>query len=168
MKKLIWSISVFAGLFLLSNCADKDGKVYVEIPDANFRTYLLEKFDINRDGMISLAEAKRVKEIDCSGRNIKVLDGIEKFANLERLICKDNELSELELRYNRKLNWLVCTNNADKLTVYFGASSPLRNKNFTQPNDNATPDVSKFAHPFDVSKGIFDEDKTIFYISFKD
>jgi len=65
---------VLWAMILLSNCSGIDSKV----------------FDTNNDGMISVLKAKTVKEIDCSNRNIKDLTGIEKFENLERLICSNN------------------------------------------------------------------------------
>ena len=155
-------------MFLLFNCDNKDSKIIVEIPDPNFKAYLLENFDTNKDGNISLSEAKAVKEIDCSNRNIKDLTGIEKFENLESLNCNNNQLDELELRYNKKLNRLVCTNNVNPLFVYFAMSSPIRNKNFNRPKENAEPEPeSDIKIPIDVSKCIFDVDKTNFVVLFE-
>ena len=168
MKRVIWFISVLSLMFLLANCTDKDSKQFVEIPDANFKEYLLENFDTNQDGNISLSEAKVVLEINCSNRNIETLDGIEKFENLERLICNDNQLDELELRYNKKLSWLVCNNNKVPLTIYFGMSGSLLNKNFVIPKENETPEVAQLINPFDVSKGVFDLDETNFILCFND
>lgn len=166
MKKLNLFISILPVLFFLAACADEESKVFIEIPDVNFKAYLLENFDKNKDGLISLSEAKRVQAIDCSNKNISVLDGIEKFANLKKLNCSNNQLEELVLQYNKKLDWLVCTNNINPLTVYFASSGPLRNKNFIAPKDNLTPDPSKIVNPFDERRGIFDGGKTIFYICF--
>ena len=168
MKRVIWSISVLSLMFLLASCVDKDSKQFVEIPDANFKAYVLENFDTNKDGNISLSEAKAVIEINCANRNIEALDGIEKFENLERLICNDNQLDELELRYNKKLSWLVCNNNKVPLTIYFGMSGQLFNKNFIPPKANETPETTKLINPIDVSKGVFDVDKTNFILCFND
>ena len=168
MKRVIRSMSVLSLMFLLASCVNKDSKQFVEIPDANFKAYLLENFDADKDGYISLSEAKAVIEINCSNRNIEALDGIEKFENLERLVCNDNQLDELELRYNKKLNWLVCNNNIVPLTIYFGMSGSLLNKNFVLPNENETPEAAQLINPFDVSKGVFDLDKTNFVLCFND
>ena len=168
MKDLFVSISVLLAILLLSDCADKDSKLFFEIPDANFKTYLLENFDSNKDGKISLSEAKAVTEMDCSGRSIEALDGIEHFVSLEKLNCSSNQLEELELRYNKKIKWLVCTNNKVPLTIYFAKSSPLTNKNFVLPKENATPDAAQLVNPFDVTKGVFDEGKTDFVICLND
>ena len=175
MKKIILSLSVLSIMLLLSNCTIGKSKnkgvevldenAIVEIPDANFKAYLLESFDINKDGEISISEANAVVDIDCSNRNIKDLTGIQKFINLERLNCNNNLLEELELRYNKKLNRLVCTNNVEPLFVYFAFSSPIRNKNFNLPQANTDPEAD-IKNPIDVSKCIFDASKTNFVVVF--
>jgi len=170
MKKLILSTSVLLGIFLLTCCGNKDKQTkqdndkdnFVIVPDANFKAYLLENFDTDKDGKISLTEAAAVIEIDCSHRKIAALDGIEKFVNLERLICNDNKLDELELRYNKKINRLVCTNNLDILNIYFAKSSPLSKEGFEMPKDGAT------VNPVDESKVVFDNGRTNFILCFND
>jgi Leucine-rich repeat (LRR) protein len=169
MKKIILSLGVCSTLLLFSNCTDKDSKVILEIPDAKFKSYLLENFDKNADGNLSLSEAKTVKQINCSGMEIEVLDGIEKFANLESLDCSNNQLEELELRYNKKLNKLVCTGNKEPLTIYIGMSSPIRNPNIQKPKDNEPPQTINMAiKPIDAGKVTYDEDKTTIMIHFED
>jgi hypothetical protein len=155
-------------MILFSGCADKDGKVMIEIPDANFKSYLLENFDKNGDGNISLLEAKAITAINCSGMNIEKLDGIEKFANLESLDCSNNELEELEIRYNGKLNKLVCNGNKEPLTLYIGMKSPLRNPSAPTPKSNEPPQTSDMVYPLDASKVTYDRDKTNIYLSFVD
>ena len=174
MRNFFLCISVFTAALVLSDCTNKDSKnddskIFVEIPDLNFKAYLLENFDANQDGKISLEEAKAVIEIDCSNRKIEDLTGIEKFENLETLNCNNNLLDELDLRYNKKINRLVCTNNtnnADRMTVYFAKSSPLSNKNYVQPSDNNEPSAANFGNPVDVNKCIYDADKIKLVILF--
>ena len=172
MRNFFLCISVFTAALVLSDCTNKDSKnddskIFVEIPDPNFKAYLLEKFDANQDGKISLEEAKAVIEIDCSNRNIADLTGIEKFENLETLNCNNNRLEELDVRYNKKINRLVCTNNdADLLTIYFAKSSPLSNKNYVQPAVNSEPGSANFGNPVDVNKCIYDSGKTKLVILF--
>ena len=175
MKKFILTVSVLSAMFLLANCFGKAKKVnkvneaneaIVEIPDANFKSFLLENFDTNKDGNISLPEAKAVKKLDCSGKNIKSLDGIEKFENLEYLDCSNNQLNELELRYNKKIDRLICTKNNNPLSIYFVMSSPLTNKRMKRPADNVQPDVSKVEIPIDISKCTFDDGKTNFFMDY--
>jgi len=166
MRNFILKVNVCLAFLLITGCAGKDSKVFVKIPDANFKAYLLENFDQNKDGNISLKEAKAVKEIICSGKNIQQLNGIEKFVNLEKLDCRNNELEELELRFNKKLNRLLCTNNGNPLTIYIGMSSPLKLKSIQKPKDNEQPQVTNVTSPLDPTKSTYDKDKTIVYLSF--
>ena len=72
-------------------------KTYVTISDAKFLTYLLSKFDSDKDGGISDSEALAVKDIDCRNLGIASLSGIRCFINLETLNCSENELTSLAL-----------------------------------------------------------------------
>ncbi|MDR0699739.1 MAG: hypothetical protein LBG28_11060 [Tannerella sp.] len=164
MKKIILSLIVCSTVFPFSGCTDK----YVEISDANFKSYLLENFDKNGDGNISLSEAKAVKELNCSGMNIENLDGIEKFENLESLDCSNNNLEELEIRYNKKLDKLVCNGNKNPLTIYIGMKSSLRNPNVQKPKESETPQTANMIYPLDINKVTCDRDKVNIYLSFDD
>ena len=84
----------------------------VSIPDANFKTYILEKFDINNDKVISLGEAEKVYNIDISNSTIESVTGIEEFVNLESLDCSNSRISVLDITKNIKLTTLKCHNTA--------------------------------------------------------
>ncbi len=83
----------------------------IDIPDANFKAYLVENFDTDKDGEISLQEAEAVTEINCSKKNISSLEGIEYFTDLTGLWCGDNNLTSLNLQKNISLKSLGCSNN---------------------------------------------------------
>jgi Leucine-rich repeat (LRR) protein len=154
---------------MFSSCEDKDSKVIIEIPDAKFKTYLLENFDTNKDGNISLSEAKKIVEINCSGLGIEALDGIEKFSGLKSLDCSGNNLEDLEVRYNTKLEKLVCNNNTkDPFTIYVGMKSPLKNPVIKKPGKGEQPDASLAANILDPGKVTFDREKTRVYLSYDD
>ena len=56
------------------------------IPDETFYKYLLDNFDTNKDGKLSVEEANAVKEINFEGSwDNASLKGIEFFRNLETL-----------------------------------------------------------------------------------
>ncbi len=61
-------------------------------PDTNFRAYIAESFDINRDGELSEEECLAVQKIDVSGMRIKSLRGICRFIELRDLNASDNLL----------------------------------------------------------------------------
>ena len=72
--------------------------------------------------ILSDTEIAAVKKIDCKGRAITNLKGIEYFTALEYLYCYDNELTELDLRRNTKLKELNCSTN--RLTVLDLSQNP--------------------------------------------
>ncbi|MDR0682600.1 MAG: hypothetical protein LBG15_12270 [Dysgonamonadaceae bacterium] len=93
---------------------EQKGKVIIpgiEIADPAFKRYLLENFDADEDGEISTEEAETVSKIDCSGKEIESLGGIEYFVNLDTLICHSNALIKIDLDKNPLLSLLNCSNN---------------------------------------------------------
>lgn len=86
----------------------------VTIPDANFKTYLLNNaiINLNGDQEIQVSEATAfVGAIDCSGLNITDLTGIEAFTNIISLSCDNNMLTSIDLSNNLALTYLKCDNN---------------------------------------------------------
>ena len=90
-------------------------------PDKNFRD-VVKTFDTDDNNILSDNEIAAVKEIDCKGRAITNLKGIEYFTALEYLYCYDNELTELDLKRNTKLKELNCSTN--RLTVLDLSQNP--------------------------------------------
>ena len=90
-------------------------------PDKNFRD-VVKTFDTDDNNILSDTEIAAVKKIDCKGRAITNLKGIEYFTALEYLYCHDNELTELDLRRNTKLKELNCSTN--RLTVLDLSQNP--------------------------------------------
>lgn len=77
--------------------------VATEIKDIYFKQYCLSRFDNDRDGKISKEEALNVQEISSMPYEISTLEGIQYFANLEKLSCIAGNITSVDLRYNRKL-----------------------------------------------------------------
>lgn len=93
---------------------------YVNIPDENFRAYMVQNFDTNGNGRLDFEEAEAVKEIRVlvNDLNIKSLQGIEYCTNLERLYCNGSVidgvptgLSSLDVSHNTCLTYLYCGRN---------------------------------------------------------
>ena len=107
---------------------------YVNFPDANFRKYMLDNFDLNKNGKISLSEANTVTEIRVSTVDIETLNGIESLKFLESLIVSNEtgggygvgnadgstdfhgnnpqgKLKSLDLSNNKALYYLDCSYN---------------------------------------------------------
>lgn len=73
----------------------------IRIDDPAFNAFCLENFDTWDRGFVSEYEASMVTKMDCSGRGIKSLEGIEQFTALDTLICKENLLESLNLSRTR-------------------------------------------------------------------
>ena len=79
-------------------------------PDKNFRD-VVKTFDTDDNNILSDTEIAAVKKIDCKGRAITNLKGIQYFTALEYLYCSKNELTALDLRQNMELKELNCSTN---------------------------------------------------------
>jgi spore coat protein U-like protein len=87
----------------------------VNIPDANFNTYLVGNTAINTNGdtEIQCSEASAFSgQIDCGGLSISDLTGIEEFTSLTVLWCDNNSLINLDVTNNLALIDLRCHNNS--------------------------------------------------------
>jgi Leucine-rich repeat (LRR) protein len=83
----------------------------VNIPDANFKAYLVGNTTINTNGdsEIQVIEASSFNgAINCVGMNISTLTGIEAFTALTTLTCYGMALTSLDLSANTALNSLYC------------------------------------------------------------
>ena len=85
-------------------------------PDKNFRD-VVKTFDTDDNNILSDTEIAAVKEIDCKGRAITNLKGIEYFTALEYLYCSDNALTALNLSSNSKLTNLNASGNIREITL---------------------------------------------------
>ena len=108
-------------------------------PDKNFRD-VVKTFDTDDNNILSDNEIAAVKEIDCKGRAITNLKGIEYFTALEYLYCYDNELTELDLRRNTKLKELNCSTN--RLTVLDLSQNPKLKRVICSDNALTALDLS--------------------------
>ncbi len=81
-------------------------------PDPNFRAAVEEFMGVESGGGFTAADAS-IKEgtLDCSNRGIEDLTGIKLFPQLTGLICKANQLRDLDLSYNIALEYLNCSAN---------------------------------------------------------
>ena len=86
----------------------------VNIPDVNFKAYLIGNTSINTNGdtEIQVSEANLFNgAIYCNNMNISDLTGIEYFINLTDLSCSYNQLVILDITQNYLLENLFCENN---------------------------------------------------------
>ena len=86
----------------------------VNIPDANFKAYLVGEPSINTNGdtEIQVSEANAFNgSIFCFNMNISDLTGIEAFTALTTLRCQDNQLTSIDISNNLALIYFECVNN---------------------------------------------------------
>ena len=108
-------------------------------PDKNFRD-VVKTFDTDDNNILSDTEIAAVKKIDCKGRAITNLKGIEYFTELKYLYCYNNELTEFDLSRNTKLEELNCSTN--RLTVLNLSRNPKLKRVICSENALATLDLS--------------------------
>lgn len=93
---------------------DETGGIPIDsthFPDDNFIAYVELGCDKDHDGTLSQDELNRVTELYVDHANIKDLTGIELFPNLDKLDCKYNNLTRLDVSKNTKLTKLYCESN---------------------------------------------------------
>ena len=99
-----------------------NGNDIVNIPDANFKIYLVGNTAINTNGdkEIQVSEASTFTDaIDLFDLNISNLKGIEAFTALTKLDCSDNQLTSLDVSKNTALTYLDCgKNQLTSLNIY--------------------------------------------------
>jgi Leucine-rich repeat (LRR) protein len=106
MKKLL--LLLFIGIVGIGNAQN------VNIPDANFKAYLVGNTSINTNGdaEIQVSEAISFNDsIICNSLSLSDLTGIEAFTALTYLYCYDNKLTSLDVTKNTALTKLYCNNN---------------------------------------------------------
>ena len=129
MKKLTFLTAILLALPIIGFGQN------VNIPDANFKAYLVNNTAINTNGdnEIQVSEASAFNgTINCSSMNISNLTGIQAFVSLTALGCNsnqltsfnvsactaltdlgcfDNQLTSLDLSANNALIYLACSGN---------------------------------------------------------
>lgn len=91
----------------------------IPIPDAAFKAYLLDKFDLDKNGKLGMDEAEKITRLALNTFDLKIksLEGIEYFANLQYLEAvghgnaQRGEVARLDLSKNTKLETLYCSFN---------------------------------------------------------
>lgn len=138
MKKTILSVIILAMVTAGTFAQD------VNIPDANFKAYLVGNTAINTNGdaEIQVSEASAFNgTISCSNKSISDLTGIEEFVNLTKLISNYNNLTSLDLSQNTHLTHVEVTNN-DIATINVSQCTALTFLKF-QGNEVSTIDLTQ-------------------------
>ncbi|MBO4461173.1 MAG: S-layer homology domain-containing protein [Clostridiales bacterium] len=128
------AVTVISGMIFSSGSSvSAAGSVKINktnFPDDNFRSYISENFDTDKNGVLSFSECSWVMHIDVSrritkydnkgtpiayeGKLIKSVKGIEFFPGLMILECAANEITDLDVSKNPNLDTLTCSINKIK------------------------------------------------------
>lgn len=112
MKKLFFLV-VFLSLLSCDKMQNS-----INIPDLEFKKYLLREFDNDGDSEISKAEALLITEIYVDFSGITSIEGVEYFPNLEGAYCYHSFLETIDLSKNHKLKWLNTRDSYDLETIW--------------------------------------------------
>lgn len=83
----------------------------IVIPDAALKTYLVNNYDDDGDGEISIIESENVTMVNCANKGVSSLVGLESCTNLEMLNCSNNNITTIELPNLKQLKTLTCNGN---------------------------------------------------------
>lgn len=97
---------------VVSDTWKKSESVNEAFTDKNLLAYLLKTYDLNDDKLLTHGELSGVTELECAGKNISSLAGIEMFSNLLSLDCSNNNIAVLNLENCSKLTSLNISGNA--------------------------------------------------------
>ena len=125
-KKTTIRRSAFGGL----TTPDKDLEwtlLYVPIPDANFKAYMIQNFDTNGNGEIDFDEAEAVTRIQVNTDNIESVAGIEYCKHLRSLYCSGSNIWSQEINQYVPQGQLtsLCLNSNNELTDVNCSSNKL-------------------------------------------
>jgi len=102
----------------------------INIPDPNFKAFLVSNYDTNGDGEIQVSEAEAVTgTMDTPGTsaspgNIMDFTGVEYFTGITKLDCSDEKLTSLNVSSNKNLTYLNCGDN-DIASLDLGTNTNL-------------------------------------------
>lgn len=101
-------------LGVLSMSAFADSSVAINetnFPDENFRNFISNRFDSDKNGSLSEKEISSTESILLYNMSVSNLKGIEFFTSLQKLECNSNQLSSLDVSKNTALKVLNCDGN---------------------------------------------------------
>lgn len=106
-------------------------------PDPIFRQYVLDSFDTDHDGKLSGSECAAVTVVLVPEDNsVTDIRGIENFTELKSLTARNNQVQNVDLSKNRKLEYL------DLSGTQIGTLDLSADRKLTQVNLKGTPIVS--------------------------
>lgn len=116
----------------------------VNIPDANFKSYLINvaNVDTNNDSEISIAEAEAYSGyLFMDNLGITDLTGFEAFVNAIHIQVSGNQLVSIDVSQNTSLNTISC-GSAELTSLTLGSNASLQNVSVSDAPNISSVDLS--------------------------
>ena len=111
-KKYLCAIVGLGMMLGLGGCKSRDVAINsTTFPDEKFRDYVKEYCDEDSNGKLSSEEIGATQRLHLVALGVSDLKGIEVFTNLKILNCSENQLTELDLSQNPKVNMISAGGN---------------------------------------------------------
>jgi hypothetical protein len=135
-------MKLLSALIFISLSASFSFSQKTYIPDSNFEAALIfEGLDNVLDDSVSISSIDTVTILDLEPFSITDLTGIEDFLALEALVCRNNNIQQLDLSSNVYLEFLNCeNNNINDLNI---SNNPLLDRLFAEDNNLTSIDLSQ-------------------------
>lgn len=142
--------------------SDADGIAVdrAHFPDSEFRSYVSEIFDTDKDGVLSESEIAAVKDIEFINQKFESMEGIEYFTQLDSLRISDLNISEIDVSKNTNLRSFraVNSNMLERVVLPEGLAvlsidyCPVAEMDLTSLTDLESLAVNRIdIHSFDLS-----------------
>lgn len=84
--------------------------ITADFTDGNFLASIRNLLGKSTEQPIYDTDVSEIQFLDIAGLNIKSLNGLEHFTNLEQLVCAGNPITSIDIHANTKLKQLDCSN----------------------------------------------------------
>lgn len=148
MKKSVYAFAAIA-LLSMTACSEKESQ-YVKFADPAFKEFIVKSYVADGSPEITKEYAAEIEYIDCSGRGITDLGGIEYFVNLKTLKCQGNDIYDIDLTANTKLEYLSFSSIYEQLEDYSYRFVSIKCK----PDAVILPDVDTYKSPIMDLNGV--------------
>ena len=112
MKKVLTAVLFTILTLCLTAAALADVEINeTNFPDGPFRDFVRSSYDADGDDVLSSGEIEAVTDMYCGYNKIQNLEGIGFFTSLEKLDCRGNALTSLDVSGNTALKDLDCSEN---------------------------------------------------------
>lgn len=121
-----------------------------DMTDENLRKAILNEYDMDGDGMISASEGAGITYVDCSSRGIKVIDGLDYLDNITTLDARKNEITSVDLHFQKNLYTLDLSDN-QLTSIDLSGTQQITTLNLSNNQLNSVKSLPKVAITINLS-----------------